>query len=166
MSVPHVMGLGQLTDVIGPERVVGVPVGEVTGLAYDSRQVAAGALFFAIPGDHVDGHDFIADAVARGAAAVVAERETPGLDVPQLLVIRTRDALADAADAWYGRPSERLEVIGVTGTDGKTTTVHLVSDVLEAGGERTGFATTVDFKIADHISANDTRQSTQEAVEI
>ena len=89
------MGLGELADVIGPERVVGVPVGEITGLAYDSRRAGPGTLFFAVPGDHVDGHDFIADAVASGAAAVVAERETAGLAVPQLVVARTRDALAD-----------------------------------------------------------------------
>ncbi|MEO8638811.1 MAG: Mur ligase domain-containing protein, partial [Chloroflexota bacterium] len=125
MSVPRIMGLGELTDVIGPERVVGVPVGEISGLAYDSRQVTHGTLFFAVPGDHVDGHDFVADAVARGARGVVAEREIGGLAVPQLVVSRTRDALADAADAWYGRPSERVEVIGVTGTDGKTTTCYL-----------------------------------------
>ena len=86
MTGPRTMGLGELADVIGPERVVGVPVGEVAALAYDSRQVAPGTLFFATPGDHVDGHDFIADAVARGARAVVAERETAGLAVPQLLV--------------------------------------------------------------------------------
>ncbi|MBA3688612.1 MAG: UDP-N-acetylmuramoyl-L-alanyl-D-glutamate--2,6-diaminopimelate ligase, partial [Chloroflexi bacterium] len=125
------MGLGELADVIGPERVVGVPVGEITALAYDSRHVAPGTLFFAIPGDHVDGHDFIGDAVARGARAVVAERESAGLAVPQLLGKRARDALADAADAWFGRPSERLEVIGVTGTDGKTTTSYLAVAALQ-----------------------------------
>ena len=86
MSGSRHMGLGELADVIGPERVVGVPVGEVGSIAYDSRQVSAGTLFFAVPGVHVDGHAFIADAVARGAAGVVAEHETPGLAVPQLVV--------------------------------------------------------------------------------
>ena len=113
MSPPRGMGLGELADVIGPERVVGMPVGEVTSLAYDSRDAHAGTLFFAVPGDHVDGHDYVLEAVTHGALAVVAERETPGISEPQLIVHRTRDALADAADAWYGRPSERLEVIGV-----------------------------------------------------
>lgn len=166
MSVPRVMGLGELADVIGPERVVGVPVGEVTGLAYDSRQLNVGTLFFAVPGDHVDGHDFIPDAVARGARAVVAERETAGLDVPQLLVKRTRDALADAADAWYGRPSEHLDVIGVTGTDGKTTTCYLAVAALQAGGRRPGMIGTVEVRVGGEVTPNDDRNTTPEAPEL
>ncbi|MEX0626657.1 MAG: UDP-N-acetylmuramoyl-L-alanyl-D-glutamate--2,6-diaminopimelate ligase, partial [Chloroflexota bacterium] len=166
MSAPRLMGLGELTDAIGPERVVGVPVGEVRSLAYDSRHATAGTLFFAVPGDHVDGHDFIADAVARGARAVVAERETPGLAVPQLLVPRTRDALGDAADAWYGRPSERLEVIGVTGTDGKTTTCYLAVAALQAGARRPGMIGTVAVRVGDMEWPNRDRNTTPEALEL
>jgi UDP-N-acetylmuramoyl-L-alanyl-D-glutamate--2,6-diaminopimelate ligase len=166
MTTPRHMGLSELTDVIGPERVVGMPVGEIGSIAYDSRQVGPGALFFAVPGDHVDGHDFIADAVAAGAAAVVAERETPGLAVPQLVVARTRDALADAADAWYHRPSERLEVIGVTGTDGKTTTCYLAVAALEAGGRKSGMIGTVAVRVGDRVLANEDRNTTPEAPEL
>jgi UDP-N-acetylmuramoyl-L-alanyl-D-glutamate--2,6-diaminopimelate ligase len=166
MTAPQRMGLGELTDVIGPERVVGMPVGEIASIAYDSRQVGPGSLFFAVPGDHVDGHDFIADAVAAGAAAVVAERETPGLAVPQLVVARTRDALADAADAWFGRPSERLEVIGVTGTDGKTTTCFLSVAALRAGGRRPGMIGTVALRVGDEIRSNEDRNTTPEAPEL
>ena len=75
---PMSMGLGALTDVIGPERVIGIPVGEVTSLAYDSRRVTPGALFFAVPGVHVDGHDFVVEAIASGAVGVVVEREVGG----------------------------------------------------------------------------------------
>ncbi|HEX2844102.1 MAG TPA: Mur ligase domain-containing protein, partial [Candidatus Limnocylindria bacterium] len=80
------MGLGALTDVIAPERVVGIPVGEVRSLAYDSRRVTPGTVFFAVPGDHVDGHEFVSDAVEAGAVGVVVERELPGVEVPQLVV--------------------------------------------------------------------------------
>ena len=166
MTPTRRMGLGELADVIGPERAVGVPVGEIGSIAYDSRQASPGTLFFAVPGDHVDGHDFIADAVARGAAAVVAESETAGLAVPQLLVARTRDALADAADAWYGRPSERLEVIGVTGTDGKTTTCYLAVAALQAGGRRPGMIGTVALRVGDQIRSNEDRNTTPEAPEL
>jgi UDP-N-acetylmuramoyl-L-alanyl-D-glutamate--2,6-diaminopimelate ligase len=166
MSEPRQMGLAELADVIGPERVVGMPVGEVRSLAYDSRQAGSGTLFFAVPGDHVDGHNFIVDAVRGGAVAVVAERETPGLDVPQLLVARTRDALADAADAWYGRPSERLEVIGVTGTDGKTTTCFLAVASLAAGGRRPGMIGTVAVRVGEQQRPNDDRNTTPEALEL
>jgi UDP-N-acetylmuramoyl-L-alanyl-D-glutamate--2,6-diaminopimelate ligase len=166
MSEPRHMGLGELTDVIGPERVVGMPVGEIGSIAYDSRLAQPGTLFFAVPGDHVDGYDFIADAVGRGATAVVAERETHGLAVPQLMVNRTRDALADAADAWYGRPSEQLEVIGVTGTDGKTTTCYLAVAALQAGGRRPGMIGTVALRVGDEIRPNEDRNTTPEAPEL
>lgn len=166
MSPPRSMWLGELTDVIAPTRVVGMPMGEVSSLAYDSRQPMHGALFFAVPGDHVDGHDFILEAVVHGAAGVVAERETPGISAPQLLVPRTRDALADAADAWHGRPSERLEVIGVTGTDGKTTTSYLAVAALEAGGRRPGMIGTVAVRVGDKQRSNEDRTTTPEALEL
>ncbi|HEY8180036.1 MAG TPA: Mur ligase domain-containing protein, partial [Candidatus Limnocylindria bacterium] len=86
MSQPRSLSLGQLTDEIGPERVIGLPVGEVRDLAYDSRAVEPGTLFFAVPGVHVDGHDYVPEAVARGALAVAVEREIPGLAIPQLVV--------------------------------------------------------------------------------
>jgi UDP-N-acetylmuramoyl-L-alanyl-D-glutamate--2,6-diaminopimelate ligase len=166
MSTPRSMSLAELADVIGPERVVGMPIGEVTSLAYDSRKVTPGTLFFAVPGDHVDGHEFILEAVTHGALAVVAERETPGISTPQLIIARTRDALADAADAWYGRPSERLEVIGVTGTDGKTTTSYLAVAALQAGGRWPGMIGTVAIRVGDEQRSNEDRNTTPEALEL
>ena len=99
MTPSRHMGLGALTDAIAPDRVVGIPVGEVSGLAYDSRLVETGTLFFAVPGVHVDGHSFAEAAVAAGAVGVVVEQELPGVPLPQLVVDRSRRALADAADA-------------------------------------------------------------------
>ena len=160
------MGLGALTDVIAPERVIGIPVGEVTGLAYDSRNVRAGTLFFAVPGVHVDGHDYAAAAVKDGAIGVVVERELEGLGAPQLVVDRTRRALADAADAWYGQPSKELEVIGITGTDGKTTTSFLAVELLRAGGRRPGLIGTVAADIGDERLPNEDRNTTPESLEL
>ena len=148
---------------------IAVPEGagdiEVRTLAYDSRKAAPGAVFVAIRGFHRDGHAFVAEALARGASAVVAEEPVPST-APLAVVADTRAALADLAAELFDHPTRKLKLVGVTGTDGKTTTVHLVSDVLEARGERTGFSTTVDFKLAGSAWANETRQSTQEAVEI
>lgn len=138
---------------------------DVRAIAYDSRKVKAGSLFVAIPGFHRDGTAFVADAAKRGAVAVVAER-TVRTELPLAVVADVRSALADLSAEFFDRPTEKLKVVGITGTDGKTTTVHLVSDVLEAAGERTGYATTVDFKLAGHRWENDTRQSTQEALEL
>lgn len=152
-------------------RACGIAVPEGSGdadvrtLAYDSRKAGPGSVFVAIRGFHRDGHEFVADAARRGALAVVAERAVTA-EVPQAVVPDTRVALADLAAELFDHPTRKLKLVGVTGTDGKTTTVHLVSDVLEAHGERTGFSTTVDFKLADSAWANETRQSTQEAVEI
>ena len=159
------MGLGALTDVIAPERVVGMPVGEVRALAYDSRRVERGTLFFAVPGVHVDGHDFAAEAAERGAIGLVVERELPDFEAPQLIVDRSRRALADAADAWFGRPSERLTVIGVTGTDGKSTVTALTAELLAASGQfRPGQIGTVFIGIGSAIEPNEERTTTPEAL--
>ncbi|HEY7526560.1 MAG TPA: UDP-N-acetylmuramoyl-L-alanyl-D-glutamate--2,6-diaminopimelate ligase [Candidatus Limnocylindria bacterium] len=166
MSSPRSMPLGALTDVIAPERVIGLPVGEVRRLAYDSRQVEPGTLFFAVPGVHVDGHHYVSRAVERGALAVVVEREMPGVGVPQLVVERTRNALADAADAWFGQPSRSLRVIGVTGTDGKTTTCFLAAAVLRAAGRRPGLIGTVELGVGDERMPNENRNTTPEALEL
>jgi UDP-N-acetylmuramoyl-L-alanyl-D-glutamate--2,6-diaminopimelate ligase len=160
------MGLGALADRIGPERTVGLPAGPIEGLAYDSRQVTTGYLFFAVPGVHVDGHDFVTDAIARGAVAVVVERELPGAGVPQLVVADARHALADAAHAWFGEPGRRLEAIGVTGTDGKTTTTFLSAAALRAGGRRPGLIGTVAVRVGDEDRHNEARATTPEALEL
>ncbi|HVA25807.1 MAG TPA: UDP-N-acetylmuramoyl-L-alanyl-D-glutamate--2,6-diaminopimelate ligase [Chloroflexota bacterium] len=157
-----------LSDVL-PE----APAVEVAGVAYDSRQVRPGYVFVAMPrvpeekapGDHRDGHDFLPAAAANGAAAAVVER-LADVDLPQVVVPSTRQALADVAARFYGLPAARLRLLGVTGTDGKTTTVQLVSQVLEHAGKRNGFATTTDFKVGDRQWENLTRQTTVEALEV
>ena len=128
------MGLGALTDVIAPERVVGLPVGEVSGarlrLAPRRRRARSSSRF---PASTSTGTTSPARPSTPERSAVVVERELTDVGAPQLVVDRTRRALADAADAWFGRPSERLTVIGVTGTDGKSTVTALTADVLRAG---------------------------------
>ena len=155
------------------EALPGAPPLEIAGLAYDSRRVAPAYAFVAIPrvpeekapGDHRDGHDFVGLAASNGALVAIVERRVD-VDIPQLVVPSTRLALADLAAAFYGRPASRLRLLGVTGTDGKTTTVQLVSQVLESADNHTGFATTTDFKVGDRQWDNLSRQTTVEALEI
>jgi UDP-N-acetylmuramoyl-L-alanyl-D-glutamate--2,6-diaminopimelate ligase len=129
MEVREVMGRG--------------PAGvEVSSLAYDSRQARPGTLFFCVPGFQRDGHDFAADAVQRGAVALVVERPLE-LGVPEVVVPSVREAMAPAAARFHGDPTSRLRVVGVTGTNGKTTTAWLVRHLLEATGTRTGLLGTV-----------------------
>jgi len=115
---------------------------EITGLAYDSRAVAPGSLFFCVGGFRADGHDFAAQAVAAGAGALVVERPLQ-LGVPELLVDSARAAMAPIAARFYGEPARELVVIGVTGTNGKTTTSYLARALLEACGLRCGLLGTV-----------------------
>ncbi|HEY8092464.1 MAG TPA: Mur ligase family protein, partial [Acidimicrobiales bacterium] len=160
------MGLGALADAIGPEQVIGMPTGEVHGLATNSSDVAPGSVFFAIPGQVHDGWDFISDAAAAGALAVVAERDTPDLPIPQLIVANARHAVADAADAWFGRPSEQLRVYGITGTDGKSTTSFLALGMLLDAGRQPGLVGTVDTRVGEVQTASTSRTTTPEAVEL
>jgi len=120
----------------------GAPDVEVTDLAYDNRAVQAGTLFFCVPGYTRDGHDFAPDAVARGASALVVERRLR-LGVPEVLVDDVRAAMAPAAARLYGDPTAALLTVGITGTNGKTTTAFLVRALLEAGGLRAGLLGTV-----------------------
>ena len=115
---------------------------EVTGLAYDNRSVAEGTVFFCVPGFTRDGHDFAPDAVARGAAALVVARPL-GLGVPEVVVKDVRSAMAVAAARFHGDPTARLRVVGITGTNGKTTTAFLARAALESAGIRCGLLGTV-----------------------
>jgi len=115
---------------------------EVSSLAYDDRRVEPGSLFFCVPGHVADGHDFAAGAVARGAAALVVERPL-GLGVPELLVPSARAAMAPAAARFNGDPTAAIDVVGITGTNGKTTTAFLVRALLEAAGRQCGLLGTV-----------------------
>jgi UDP-N-acetylmuramoyl-L-alanyl-D-glutamate--2,6-diaminopimelate ligase len=117
---------------------------EVTSLAYDARHATPGSLFFCVPGFTRDGHDFAPQAVANGASALVVERELPNLaEVPQVKVDSVRAAMAPAAATFYGDPTATLETVGITGTNGKTTTAFLVRALLEADGRPTGLLGTV-----------------------
>src|SRR5215204_6141521 len=115
---------------------------EITGLAYDNRAVEPGDLFFCVPGFTRDGHDFAREAIARGAAALVVARPL-GLGVPEVQVADVRSAMALAAARFHGDPTARLPVVGITGTNGKTTTAFLVRSLLEAAGRRCGLLGTV-----------------------
>jgi UDP-N-acetylmuramoyl-L-alanyl-D-glutamate--2,6-diaminopimelate ligase len=121
----------------------------ISGVAYRSDRVRPGDVFFCVPGFLFDGHDFAADAVAKGAAVVVVER---ALDVPgaaQVVVKDARAALAWASARFFGEPTARLDVVGVTGTNGKTTTCYLIEAIARAAGRRTGLIGTVETRVGD-----------------
>jgi UDP-N-acetylmuramoyl-L-alanyl-D-glutamate--2,6-diaminopimelate ligase len=136
--------LEALIRALAPSEVVGARPLVIDDLAYDSRRVAQGSLFFCVPGARVDGHDLARPAVERGARALVVERPVE-VDVPQLVVDDARSAMAVAADVFFGEPTKELEVAGVTGTNGKTTTVSLLHAMLQAAGRSCGLVGTVEW---------------------
>jgi UDP-N-acetylmuramoyl-L-alanyl-D-glutamate--2,6-diaminopimelate ligase len=142
---------------------------EVTALAYDSRKVIKGALFIAEAGYHTDGRLYIHDAAQRGAIAALGASlldETQSLPIPYIAVADTRKALADLSCSFYSYPAQKVCTIGVTGTDGKTTTCNLISTLFEQASKTVGLITTANFKLAGEEWDNLLRQSTLEAIEV
>jgi UDP-N-acetylmuramoyl-L-alanyl-D-glutamate--2,6-diaminopimelate ligase len=139
--------LDALVTALAPSEVTGGRPVEIGDLAYDTRRVTEGALFFCVPGSRVDGHDLAWEAIERGAAALVVERLLE-VDVPQLLVPAVRESMAVAADTFFGEPTKELELAGVTGTNGKTTTAFLLRSILDAAGRRPGLVGTIEWRVA------------------
>ena len=140
---------------------------EITALAYDSRLVKPGGLFIAVPGTHTDGRHYLIDAAQHGAVAALGPRiDASDLPLPYIEVDDVRIALANLACAFNGYPATQLCTIGVTGTDGKTTTCNLISALLDAAEKSNGLMTTANFKLHGKEWENTTRQSTLEALEI
>jgi len=148
-----------LAEVIGRD----APAVDVTALAYDNRLVTPGTLFFCVPGFTRDGHDFADDAIARGAVALVVQRPL-GTSVPEILVDDVRAAMAPAAARLAGDPTARLTAVGITGTNGKTTSAFLVRAVLEAGGHSTGLLGTVTAIVGGEQHA--VARTTPEAIDL
>jgi UDP-N-acetylmuramoyl-L-alanyl-D-glutamate--2,6-diaminopimelate ligase len=148
-----------LAQVIGSD----APDVDVTALAYDNRLVTPGTLFFCVPGFTRDGHDFADDAIARGAVALVVQRPLRR-GVPEILVDDVRAAMAPAAAALAGDPTAHLITVGITGTNGKTTTAFLVRALLEAGGRSTGLLGTVTAIVGGEQHA--VARTTPEAIDL
>ena len=157
------MDLERVIAALAPAAVARRAPAEVRDLAYDTRSVERGALFFCVPGERADGHDFAPEAVARGAVALVVERELD-LEVPQLIVASARRAMAVVADEFFGRPTEELLLAGVTGTNGKTTTAFLLHSILDAAGRAPGLLGTVECRIGGETRP--VERTTPEAIDL
>jgi UDP-N-acetylmuramoyl-L-alanyl-D-glutamate--2,6-diaminopimelate ligase len=136
--------LDALIRALAPRNVIGARPVEIGDLSYDSRNVAPGTAFFCVAGARVDGHTLAWEAIEKGAAALVVERALEA-SVPQLVVDDVRAAMAVAADAFFGEPTRELELAGVTGTNGKTTTTFLLHAMLAAAGRRPGLVGTIEW---------------------
>ncbi|MEY2491536.1 MAG: UDP-N-acetylmuramoyl-L-alanyl-D-glutamate--2,6-diaminopimelate ligase [Verrucomicrobiota bacterium] len=158
------MHLKVLARAISPPRIVGTLDREVESIAYDSRRVQSNSLFVALRGEKSDGHEFVDQAVEKGASVIVAEREIFSPRATCLVVDNSRSALADLAVAFYARPSGKLKMAGVTGTNGKTTTTFLIKHICENAGLRCGLIGTVQYEIGERIIP--ATRTTPEAVDV
>src|ERR687885_2946767 len=140
------MELERVIAALAPRAVANPAPAQIADLAYDTRAVSPGALFFCVRGASRDGHELAPQALERGAAALVVERELPA-PVPQLVVEDARAAMAVAADLFFGHPTHELEVAGVTGTNGKTTTAFLLYAILAEAGRRPGLLTNIERRV-------------------
>jgi UDP-N-acetylmuramoyl-L-alanyl-D-glutamate--2,6-diaminopimelate ligase len=154
---------GGLAAAIHGGEVLGAAGAEISSLAYDSRAVTPGALFFCVPGFQSDGHDFAAQAVADGAAALAVERPLE-LRVPEAVFSSVREAMGPIAARFFGDPTSQLAVVGITGTNGKTTTAYLVRALLEASGMQCGLLGTVTSIVGGQERA--VTRTTPEAVDL
>ncbi|WP_286884352.1 UDP-N-acetylmuramoyl-L-alanyl-D-glutamate--2,6-diaminopimelate ligase [Aneurinibacillus sp. UBA3580] len=156
----------QLDELLAPLalwRVVGDAKTEITGIEIDSRKVQPGDLFICLPGFTVDGHDFAAKAVSQGAVAILAQR-TVEVDAPVIYVPDTRRAMAVLADRFFGQPTHQMKIIGVTGTNGKTTTTHLIERILDEAGHVTGIIGTIEMRLQGEI--REVKNTTPEALDL
>src|ERR1700726_4859118 len=145
------MQLKTLAGAIPVRQVIGPLDRAVESIAYDSRRVQRNGLFVALRGEKNDGHEFIGQAIEKGASVIVAEREEKNPRVTWLVVENTRTALADLAATFYGLPARRLKVAAVTGTNGKTTTAFLIKHICEKAGMRCGLLGTVRYEIGERV---------------
>lgn len=158
------MQFREFADLLATSRLAGDGNVAVTGVQADHRLIEPGNVFICIPGAVHDGHRFAAEAVAKGAAALITEKELPFLDVPQLIVKDTRQAMGWVAAHFHGYPSREMKLIGITGTNGKTTVSWLIDRIFADAGYRTGVLGTIGAKYADvNLPAE---RTTQEAPEL
>ncbi len=161
----------RLSDFVSPDNILetrGPENPEVRGMAYDSREVEEGFLFFALSGVHTDGHSYIDAAIKKGAQVIVHSRllDSYHPSICYLRVENSRTLMSPIAAAFYGHPSRRMIVAGVTGTDGKSSTVSYLRQLIAAAGGRCGFLSTVEFHNGEELSKNVFRQSTPEPPEV
>lgn len=184
-SVKHTITAADGSIITDKEEILKIPV---SNLVFDSREVTKDSLFFALPGTHIDGNNFVADALLSGANAVIYEGEfsqEQKQEIAKAIIKRTIDnaidssrqkfapalikvqnsrvAMAPVSSCFYDNPSERLIVIGVTGTEGKSSTVSFIWQLLKACGEKAGFISTVEYSFGDEALANPQHQTTPES---
>ena len=145
------MKLCELLKDVSVKKIIGNEEVNISGITFDSREVRAGYLFICIPGFKVDGHDFALEAIDKGAVALIAEHEIEGVGATTVIVDDARKETSAIAAAFYDHPYKKLKIVGITGTNGKTTTTYLIKSILESYGKKVGLIGTNQNLIGDTV---------------
>lgn len=160
------MKLDELIEYLKYKDLINFKNIDITGISYNSKTTKKGDIFVCLIGEHTDGHEYAKMAIEQGAVALLVERKVEGVDVPQVQVASTKLQIADIADRFYSSPSKGINLIGVTGTNGKTTVTHLIQKILEEYGKKCALIGTLGYKLSSNSEYRNAKHTTPQAVEL
>ncbi len=160
------MKLDELIEYLDYKDLINFKNVNITGISYNSKTTKKGDIFVCLVGEHTDGHEFAQSAIENGAAALLVERKVEGTKIPQVVVSSTRHKIADIADRFYSSPSKGINLIGITGTNGKTTVTHLIQKIFEENGQKCALIGTLGYKLSSNGEYRDAKHTTPQAPEL
>ncbi len=160
------MKLDELIEYLKYDDLINFKDVEISGISYNSKTTKKGDIFICLVGEHTDGHEYAKMAIENGAAALLAQHKIEGVKVPQVIVDSTRHKIADIADRFYSRPSLGINLIGITGTNGKTTVTHLIQKIFEENQEKCALIGTLGYKLSSNSEYRDAKHTTPQAPEL
>lgn len=160
------MKLDELIEYLDYKDLINFKNVDITGISYNSKTTKKGDIFICLVGEHTDGHEFAKMAVENGAGALLVERKVDGVKIPQVVVSSTRRKIADIADRFYSSPSKGINLIGITGTNGKTTVTHLIQKIFEENEQKCALIGTLGYKLSSNGEYRDAKHTTPQAPEL
>ena len=160
------MKLDELIEYLSYKDLINFKNVEISGISYNSKTTKRGDIFVCLVGEHTDGHEYAQMAIDNGATALLVERKIEGIKIPQVQVDSTRHKIADIADRFYSNPSKGINLIGITGTNGKTTVTHLIQKIFEENNEKCALIGTLGYKLSSNSEYRDAKHTTPQAPEL
>lgn len=160
------MKLDELIEYLDYKDLINFKNIDITGISYNSKTTKKGDIFVCLVGEHTDGHEFAKSAIENGAAALLVERKVEGTKIPQVVVSSTRHKIVDIADRFYSSPSKGINLIGITGTNGKTTVTHLIQKIFEENNQKCALIGTLGYKLSSSGEYRDAKHTTPQAPEL
>ena len=160
------MKLDELIEYLDYKDLINFKNVDITGISYNSNTTKKGDIFICLVGEHTDGHGFAQNAIESGASALLVEREIDDVKIPQVVVSTTCQKIADIADRFYSSPSKGINLIGITGTNGKTTVTHLIQKIFEENNQKCALIGTLGYKLSSNGEYRDAKHTTPQAPEL